>query len=551
ERYAILLAACTGASACVGVIGDGDDGDAPIAGESSIGPSELRRLSQHEYEASLRDLFGDADIDQAQAALDQVPKDDPEVGFSTMENDISAVHVDGYYAVADALAELYATDTARLAPIAACFGSSVDAPCVEGFVRDFGRRVFRRPPSDAERTAMMDLFAQGSAITAGDGVRLVLLYMLQAPPFLYRLELDGAELEGFERIYELTDYELAARLSYFAWGSTPDVELLDAAASGALATDEGFAAQVERLFASDRAAERVESFFGEWLGAEALPQVQQPPEFLDGIDGTTLADDMKNELMRFIRHHVFEAASGYGELMRSDVAFIKSPALAQVYGVPAPGSADEPVSLGAERSGVLTRAALLLQNGVSTHPIQRGARLRRTMLCEVIKPPDPNDFPPNTIVPPAFDADKTARERWTEQTSADACAACHSQINPFGFALEHFDTIGRYRELEPIIDPSTNSVVNELPIDANVSVPLDGGADVAGAQGLGEALATSDTAARCFARQWFRYTAGRMEEQDDREVLDAMNQTLAEESMLTTMKRLALTPQFKLRRVKP
>ena len=555
--YALAALLALGAGACVGLIGDGEGNGSdldvpPIESESSLGPSDLRRLSDHELEASLRDLFGDADIDQVQAALALVPTDHTPDGFSTMALDVSSIHVDGYHAIADGLSDFYAQDPTRLAPHAACLADAADAACVDTFVSDFGRRIFRRPLSTEEHDSMMELFSQGSALSEGDGVRLVLLYMLQAPPFLYRVELSGDAVGELEGVYTLTDYELATRLSYFAWGTTPDDELLDAAASGELQTHDGLDAQVTRLFASDRAAKHVERFFGEWLETQTLPQVQQPDTFLAGIAPEGLAAAMSDELSRYVTHHVFDAESDYAELLTSNVSFITSDALATLYGV-APASVDEPVTLDATRAGLLTRPAMLLSGGLITHPIQRGARVRRKLMCEVLTPPEAGDVPPELVQPPPFDPDKTARERWTEQTSQQQCAGCHNLINPLGFALEEFDTLGRYRTVEPILDPVTEQEVNQLPVDANVSAPIEGDVAVAGAKGLGEALADSDVAARCFARQWLRYSTGRMDENDDRELLDQLDAVLRADSgsMLALFRRFALTPQFKLRKVRP
>ncbi|MCA9623179.1 MAG: DUF1592 domain-containing protein, partial [Myxococcales bacterium] len=543
-RQFLWLATALGASACIGSIGDdghGPDSDDPfVEDESAIGASDLRRLSSHEYEATLRDLFGDTDVDQVTAAIGQVPKDSGGKDFSTMSQGVSAVHVDGYYTVAAALSDFYGADPARLAPVASCFASAADQACVEGFVDDFGRRVFRRPVTSDERAALVDLYQQGSALSEGDGLRLVLLYLLQAAPFLYRLELDGAAAPELEAVYQLTSWELATRMAYFAWGSTPDEALLDAAADGSLLTADGYEAQLTRLLGDDRARDQVRRFFLEWLGVDAVPQVQQPDTFLAGIDGSQLAADMQEEIARFVEHQVFEQAASYADLLISDETFVTSPELAAVYGLASVPPPDQPVSLGPERAGLLTRPALLLGNGVTTHPIRRGAHLRELMLCQILPVPNPADFPPNAIADPPFDAAKTSRERWTAQTEPGNCAVCHDHINPFGFALEHFDTIGRYRELESIVDPVTSEEVNELPIDAEVELNVDGPKTANGASALSALLATSETAQSCFARQWFRYAMGREEGGDDEALLRGIGDAVAENTLLETMKRLAL-----------
>lgn len=554
-RHFGWIVATMGATACVGIIGDDADGqrdsDLPtVDDESAIGPSDVRRLSSHELEATLRALFGDTDVDQATTALAQVPSDSGGDDFSTMAQGVSAVHVDGYYAVASALSDYYANDPTRLSPIASCFASPLDDACVEGFVRDFGRRVFRRPVTEEEQATLMDFYREGSTLSEGDGLRLTLLYMLQAAPFLYRLELDGVEAPGLDDVYVLNPWELATRMAYFAWGSGPDDALLDAAADGRLSTDDGYRAELERLLAAPRARVQVQRFFLEWLGAEALPEAQQPQEFLGNIEGAGLADDMKAELARYVEHQVFVADGSYATLMTSQDSFVTSASLAAVYGLDAVPPADTPVDLGPDRAGLLTRPALLLDNGVTTHPIRRGAHLRAMMLCQTLPPPDPADFPPNAISEPPFDADKTSRERWEAQTAPTQCAVCHAQINPFGFAIDSFDTIGRFREEEAIIDPETGEKVNDLPVDTSVEVDIDGLQTLSGAAALGQALASSDAAQHCFARQWFRYTMGRTDGSDDEAVLREMDDEVAASTMLEMMKRLALTPQFKLRKVK-
>src|SRR5262249_12422205 len=129
---------------------------------------------------------------------------------------------------------------------------------------------------------------------------------------------------------------------------------------------------------------------------------------------------------------------------------------------------------GKVRAGLLTRGALLLNSGETSYPIRRGAFIRRKLMCDPISPPHPNAFPPGTIQPPVFDANATARQRWTAKTSEGRCVACHGTFNPLGFALEHYDAIGRYRSDEPIVDPSTGAEVKRLPIDTGVDIDLDG-----------------------------------------------------------------------------
>jgi len=529
------------ASACVGAIGDGSNELAPdvtIADmpEGGLATTELRRLTAREYELTLRDLFGDMAIDATAVVLSTVPSDDGE-SYSTMARGVAGVHVDAYWQVADAVADHYAADTTQLSSIEACFSDAPDQACIDGFIDRFGRQVFRRPLTDDERATMASLYSEGQALSAADGVRLVLMYMLQAPPFLYRVEIDGPGIG--EHTYELSDFELATRLSYFAWGSTPDELLLDAAQDGSLRAE--LDEHVDRLLADPRARAQVEHFFGEWLGIDALPSV---------MGAETIADDMANELNDFIEHHVFSAESDYGTLLTSPLAFVPSEPLAQLYGASV-GETELPES---ERAGLITRAAMLLGQGDSTHPILRGARIRKQLLCEDLAPPDPSQISPDKVVPPPFDPDKTARTRWTEQTSDPICASCHQGINPFGFVLENYDNLGRYRTMEPILDPTTGAELNSLPIDATVEVFINGEpTTVTGATGLSEALASSDQASRCFARQWVRFTFGRADGAEDSALIDELDAAAAGDtgSMLRLFKAVASTAPFQLRRIAP
>jgi hypothetical protein len=550
-----VVGACVG---CNGTIGDPerDDGTSTVPEEMRTGASALRRLTRIEYERSLRDLVGDAAVDAAGAALTGLPDDHVDKGFSTMALGVSSPHLDGYLAVADRIAGFLVADATRLGALEGCLASAAgDDACVKGFIERFGRRVYRRPVTQEEQASLMASYASGKSVSTSDGVAFVLMHMLQAAPFLYRFELGGDLLPDAPDTYALTAWELATRLSYFAWGSTPDDELLAAADSGTLSDDDELDAQVERLFADPRAVERVRWFFVEWLGVDRIPQAEQSDAFLAGIAKATLADDMRAELQAFVTHQVFEAGGAYDELMTSSESFVFSDALAEVYGVATPSAKDGHLTFqDGRRSGLLTRAGMLAGKGEETHPIQRGAFIARRFLCDPIVPPDPNDFPPNTIVPPEFDPDKTAIERWTEKTSASQCAGCHGRINGLGFALENYDTIGRWRDTEPIIDPDTGLVVNELPIDASAEVMLDETpVPVAGAVGLGQAMAVSGRAKRCFATQWFRFTQGRSEASDDDGLIDELSAAGSgpDGAMIAMFKSLARAPQFRLRKIIP
>lgn len=544
-------------ASCVGDIGDAPDTTDPPGGTGAAATPEtdLRRLTRHEYERALRDLFGDAAVDDATLALEALPSDRPSSGafarlpFSTEARGVTASHVDAHYRIAEKLADHYRLAPDGLEVLEACLPAQIaDEACVRTFITSFGRRVARRPLQDGEVESLVESYSDGLELSNEDGIALVILHLLESPAFLYRLELAGPATDEPE-VFSLSGYELATRLSFLAWGTTPDVELLDAAESGELETEAGLEAATERLFGHERAAAHAESFFYEWLNLAYLPPINQDNTFLDGIDRYAVTGEMQVEIAA-MANRLFAEGGTFEDLMLSRTTTIPGASLALLYGVE-PG---QNVTLPESYAGIATRAGFLMVGpDMSTHPIRRGAAVRRQLLCDAIAPPDPSDFPPNSIVPPAYDPTKSARERWTAQTSGAACSGCHERVNPPGFALEVYDPIGRYRTEEVIFDPVTMEEVSEIPIDAEVEIALPGDETVVvnGGVGLSQALAASEESIQCFAKQAVRFTEGRLEGTDDAVMLAAMVEALGADGLRVMFEGVARSDGFRFKRSLP
>ncbi|MEM6991318.1 MAG: DUF1592 domain-containing protein [Myxococcota bacterium] len=525
---------------------DADDGDDDLPAE--VGASDLRRLSGAEYVNTIRALFGDAVTDEVAGPLSLLPGDRVVDGYATMARGVTAPHVDTYFLVASGIAEVVASDVDARSRIDPCLADE-DAgdACVDGAIADFGRRAFRRTLSSDEQAMLRATWDDSRADGFSAAVQDLVIAVLMSPQFVYLVEV--GELDEATGIARLSGVELASRLSYLAWGSPPDAELLDAAEAGELATQVQIETQVARLFADERARQWLPTFFTEFLDLDLIPPPPGDADFLDGLPSDGLSDAMRDEVDAFIHSIVFEGG-GWPELMMSRDAVVDSPALAQIYGVEASA---EVVELPPTRAGLLTRAGMLTGSGVSTAPILRGARVLERVLCQPLVLPDPEDLPPGAEVEePPLDPNATARERWTALTSEPACAACHSTINPFGFALEGLDSVGRLRTSEPVLDED-GAEVNSLPIDDVVDVTLDGEVvTVAGAVGLSEALAGSVSAAECFAEQWFRFSHGRVQTLEDADDLAATRSAAAEGvSLLDVMQQLAARPEYRAIRYAP
>jgi hypothetical protein len=566
------LALCS-LSACRGVIeepapGSGPDPVGPIVrpdGSFACDPaalpsmSPLRRLSALQYENTVADLFESSyaiDARTAAAAeLDRVPVDDGE--YRIMDSRLSEQHVRAYYRVADRLATVATTDenlraiggdcAMEAAPTTACVGELLD---------DFGLRVFRRPLTADER-ALYGALNDGSR-GGRELFRSLVFVLLQAPAFVYHVELDGDAIEG-DDYYRLAGYELASRLSYHFWQSMPDGELFAAAADGSLLTEDGYAAQVERLLEDPRTHETLAGFYTEWWKLGWMSAFPDSPAFATLAEGTTIGEAgadhlsaMTDEILAMTDHFTFGTGGTLRDLLLTDRSFTRSPHLAALYGVePWDGVGEPPRMPEGQRSGILTRAAFLVNDGHLTHPIHRGAVVRRRMLCDALPQPDPASLPEGSLVPPPVTSDQTTREQFENKTENEPCATCHRMMNPIGYVLEQYDALGRYRTEERVIDEATGEVLATLPIDSSANPALSGDAlTISTGAELSEAVADSRRVESCFARQYYRFTFARGESGADGCALERVRSALASGGTLRdALRSIALDPSFRARRV--
>ena len=491
-----------------GAIDPGTGAPGTAAGVAKLPGATLRRLTLAQYRNSVRDLLGvEADVSKLSPLA-------PLNGLHAIAASALALpekDIEVFETLADTLAAQVFSDMAARSKLVGCDGAQ--SACAEGFVASFGRRAFRRPLTDDERTRFLALLRAGTQMTMDGwlGLRVVTSAFLQSPSFLYREELGAPDpADPARRV--LTGFELASRLSFFVWNSTPDVALLDAAESGALATDTGLRAQADRLLASTRAAEAIEELFADYLQLDALDDLVKLPEVYPQAT-PTIAVAMKSETLRTLRTLLFERAGDFRDTFTSSTTFVNAE-LAQLYGLPRQsGTAFNEVTLPASglRAGLLTQGSFLATHAHPgrTSPTRRGKFIRESMMCQSIPAPPPNV---NTTLPEMSSA-RSLREKLTAHRADPACAGCHTLMDPIGLGLEHFDGIGAYRERD-----------NSVAIDA--SGELDGAA-FKDARGLGSALAQSPAVASCFARTVLRYARGALEDPSETALVDGLSQQFA------------------------
>lgn len=376
----------------------------------------------------------------------------------------------------------------------------------------FAARAFRRPLENAETQDLASLYGKLRAqdLPHDEAVRLVLAKVLVAPAFLYRSE----RPQPGTAPTPVSELELASRLSYFLWSSAPDESLRDAALSGSLRDPAVLVAHARRMTSDPRIRRLATEFGASWLHIHGFDSHDEKseaafPTFRD------LRSSMYEESIRFFTC-LFQEDRPVSELIDADYTFVNK-ALADHYGLThVPFSSDEEwrkvTGMRAHsRGGILSQASTLArQSGASrTSPILRGNWISEVILGEKLPRP-PKDVPP---LPEAEGtAELTMRQIVERHTSDPKCHSCHKRIDPYGFSLEAFDAIGRYRATDAAgRDVDTRAVTND-------GVTLDG------LPALRTYLLThrEDAFLRQFCRKLLGYALGRAVQLSDRPLIDDM-----------------------------
>lgn len=318
----------------------------------------------------------------------------------------------------------------------------------------FMKRAFRRPVAATEVDLYFGLYESAIAEGANEetAMRAALHGVLSSPRFLYVVE-NGSDTGKGSAVVPLTDHEIAARLSYFLWSSTPDDELLRLADAGRLQDDRVLEQQTRRMLKDARVRELSENFYVQWLRLRELwsaqPDAKQFRAFYDGPQGKrTLAPEMFCEALLLFETVLVEDRSVL-ELVHADHTYVNS-RLANLYGIDGLEGDDaqwERVELpDARRGGVLTMGATLTLTSFPhrTSPIRRGAWFLETFFNR--PPPPPKIAVADIDEQEGLNAGLSLREKIQLHRDKAACAVCHNRIDPPGFALENFDAIGRWRE---------------------------------------------------------------------------------------------------------
>lgn len=402
-------------------------------------------------------------------------------------------------------------------------------------LKRFARLAYRRPLRPTERERLVAFWKTNIAANPLDmAVALTAAGILQAPPFHFRVDHDaGASAPS--------QWELASRLSYFLWDSMPDDGLFEAAETGQLADRAGMERQARRMLDDPKARPAIVHFHHQWLGTDQVtlvaparrafgPRFGLSPSLKDASNDDLkwpaimgpVRYSMKYETELFVEQTIFDGAGTFQALMTDNRGYM-SDATAPIYGPEAKRisggtTVTKPIELvvasigreqeltlypaefpRSERAGVMTLPSVLALGAyaVQPGPILRGKRVLERLACMHLGTPIQGAeaaLPPDTLT-----VTSTNRERTAAATRPATCTSCHRQLNPPGFAFEHYDAIGTWRAQD-----------NGQPVDASGTLVLDDGEEITFSDGIDfvHQLATSDQVRNCYVSHWTRYALG-------------------------------------------
>jgi len=525
-----------------GTTGEDDDDDSESESDSDTAPqtgdcvqgipgtSQIPRINNAQYDRVIRDLFDVTDIN-GEAPSKVAPLADDFSG------DMTLIAWNGYQLSAAAIAEFVMTGSAREQFIT-CDPSGAD--CLEETIRNFGRKAFRRPVTDEEVGSFMRLTTDVEpAGTAEEHAEAILFAFLTSPSFLLIPELSEEAPDGNN--FKLSSHEVAARLSFFLWGSIPDETLNEAADDDALQTKDQILEQAERMLAlKEKSGPMIAELHRHYAVAPAIHWGLRDHDSIPEFDPQTNTV-MMNELDAFFQDVAFEGGS-FPDLFLSNVAFVNN-VTAPLYGLEASdyGAELTKVTLDEqERPGFLTRTAFLssFAHNAETSPALRGAFISQHVVGAVVDPPPPGAR--DATVEGTFE---TEREYIEALTGQGDCASCHAAvINPPGFVLENYDALGRWQDVDP----------RGGDINSTATVLLPGGAkELSSAFELMTEIANNEGTAEKYLTEVVEYATGRAPNDNDQCTVDALGLKVAEGySILEMLVDLTQTDSFAVRATK-
>lgn len=449
--------------------------------ETHRGIRAWRRLSNIELKNTITDVFGVKDGVDYSSFVNDISKSDIYDTAMVSSNFVSTIRLKGYFTLAESLATK--ADLTKLFP---CLSSG--KACVTTTLKTLGASAWRRPLTTEELSSLNGVYDQ--LITDGykvdEAARLMIQALVLSQGFLYRSELGEKQDDG---AYLLTDWELASALSYATIRTIPDAELKSLAEKNLLRNSDTLIKQATRLLNAPKAKIAWKDFGSMWLeSSNILSSEKKQAEFTPAVK-----NKLSEEIQNFFVDTMFSANKKTYEQLLTASYTVGDSSSSFIYGSTVLDGKIQYKEI--QRRGLLGQAGFLASAAVSDtpNPIKRGVFVLGKLLCSSFAPAP-------AIVLPAPKSGLSNKELF-KQHSQGGCAGCHKFIDDFGFALENFDEIGKFRDQDEGGAIVINSTVKIDDKDVVIHSPEE----------LSEAIAQSTQGLECFARQTFRYALGRPE----------------------------------------
>ena len=414
--------------------------------------------------------------------------------------------------------------------------------CAQQIITRLGARAYRRPLTQHDRDGLMSFYQKGAAEGGFEGgVRSALQAMLSSPYFVFRFETVPASVAPGQD-YQISDLELASRLSFFLWASIPDDELLTLAQQKKLSQPATIAREVKRMLADPRSDAIATRFAGQWLRLSDIEKVRPDVFWFPDFD-QQLADDMRRETELFFANLVKQDRSVL-ELYTANYTFLNE-RLARHYGIPkVSGDQFRMVSYpDSTRRGLLGQGSMLVQTSVAnrTSPVLRGKWVMQVLLG-VSPPPPPPNVPTLDETQDSKDGKPlTTRERMELHRSNPTCKTCHQYMDPIGLALDNFDVTGRWRYRE-----------NTVPLDTRGNM-YDGTPVSTPSELVNALLKRPIPLVRTFTENLMAYGLGRRVEDFDEPTVRVIARDATDHGykFSSFVNSVVNSPAFRMRRVEP
>lgn len=543
---AALLTCLVGLAACQGKIevpgssrGEdteepGKDGDPKVCVPGIPPTSQIRRLLNREYDAVVEDLLGVVTLASAGNARPS------SLLVPDYEGSLTDIAWNGYLVAARSIAAEVIGGASR-SNFSSC--DPVSPGCLSDTIRDFGRKVFRRPLTEPEVERFERLISLSPEGTPDEIAEAILYAFLASPSFITLPEL-VQEREG--DALQLSQHEVATRLSFLLWGSVPDAELSEAADRGELSSKEQILAQAQRMVQvrekSGPVVAAYHRFYADIRQGSHWGTLDHDSTKYPNYSPSAVAP-MMAEMDAFFEEVAFNGGS-FADLFSSNIGFVNEHT-APLYGLDAAGFGPELARVELDpnqRPGFLTRVGFLSSYSTysTTSPILRGAYVSERIVGVEIKAP-----PPGATDTPLPEGDyQTNREVVEALTSPAACVGCHAPyINPPGFVLEYYDSVGSWQTVDQRGGPIDGT--------ADVFFAEDDVETIASPLELMTKLGSSPQVQRRYAELWVSFATGRVPNSNDACIVDQLSANLSQDgyTVLDLLTELTQADSFRLRTV--